>query len=207
MELAAWRLQNGGMTAAIARLKISLDDVKPKVTRRIDVPFALRLDRLHLVFQAALGWQNDHLYEFRIGGAEFGMPDPDWPGGPLDARKTSLQSAIVDTGVKRFRYLYDFGDGWEHTVIIEKIEPAKPGVTYPILLAAEGRCPPEDVGGPWGYAEYLEALADPGHERHAEMVEWQGPTFDPTKLDNAALDLALHDLATKWSRTRKPKPS
>jgi len=192
------------MTVAIARLKISLDDVNPKVVRRLAVPFALRLDRLHLAFQAALGWENYHLWEFRIGGAGFGIPDPSWPGGPLDARKSSLQRVIADTGVKRFQYLYDFGDGWEHTIIIEKIEPARPGIDYPFLLAAAGRCPPEDVGGPSGYAEYLEALADPNHERHAEMLEWRGAAFDPAKISIADLDLALEDLARKWSKTRKP---
>ncbi len=74
-----------------------------------------------------------------------------------------------------------------------------------MLLAAEGRCPPEDVGGPWGYGEYLEALAEPNHERHAEMLDWRGPAFDPTKIDTVELDLALDDLARKWSRTQKPK--
>ncbi|MFM6549534.1 MAG: plasmid pRiA4b ORF-3 family protein [Microcystis panniformis] len=193
------------MTVAIARLKISLDDVTPKVVRRLAVPFTLRLDHLHLVFQAALGWENDHLWEFRIGGAGFGIPDPSWPDGPLDARKASLQRVIADTGVKRFRYLYDFGDGWEHTVVIEKIEPMRPGLTYPFLLAAAGRCPPEDVGGPSGYAEYIEALADANHERHIEMLEWRGSAFDPAKIKIADLHLALDDLARTWSKARKPK--
>lgn len=205
MELAAAGVHNSGMTVAIARLKISLDDVTPKVVRRLAIPFALRLDRLHLVFQAALGWENYHLWEFRIGGAGFGIPDPSWPDGPLDARKTSLQRVIADTGVKHFRYLYDFGDGWEHTVVIEKIEPMRPGITHPFLLAAAGRCPPEDVGGPSGYAEYLEALADANHERHIEMLEWRGSTFDPAKVNIADLGLAVDDLARKWSKPRKPK--
>ena len=99
----------------------------------------------------------------------------------------------------------DAYDGWEHTVVIEKIEPGKPGMAYPFLLAAAGRCPPEDVGGPSGYAEYLEAMADPNHERHAAMLEWRGSAFDPAKINIADLDLALDDLATKWSRPRKPK--
>lgn len=165
--------------SAIARLKVSLDNVTPKVVRRVEVPLAIRLDRLHLVLQAALGWENYHLWEIRAGGVGFGIPDSDWGDGPLDARKVTLQDVVEDTGAKRLRYLYDFGDGWEHTIKIERIEPAQAGVDYPRLLDAQGRCPPEDVGGPWGYAEYLEALADPEHERHAEMVEWRGEGFDP----------------------------
>lgn len=200
MEFAAERLQNGRMTAAIARLKISIDAVKPKVVRRLEVPFAVRLDRLHLAFQAALGWEDRHLWAFRIGGAGFGIRDPNWPGGPHDASRAILQHVIADAGVRRFRYLYDFGDGWEHTVLIEKIEPARLGIAYPRILAAKGRCPPEDVGGPRGYGEYLEALADPHHKRHAEMIEWRGPAFDPTKVDVTEIDFALKALAQKWSR-------
>ncbi len=81
----------------------------------------------------------------------------------------------------------------------------KAGITYPFLLAAEGRCPSEDVGGPSGYADYLEALADPHHERHAEMLEWRGPAFDPAKINIADMGSRLEDLARKWSRTPKPK--
>lgn len=115
-------------TDAIARLKITLDDVKPVVLRRVEVPLAIRLDRLHHVLQIAVGWTDSHLYEFRIRGIGFGVPDPDWSMGndPIDTRKTTLLAAIEDTGAKSFKYLYDFGDGWEHTVKIEKIQPATP---------------------------------------------------------------------------------
>lgn len=101
---------------AIARLKITLDDVEPVVSRRIEVPLAIRLDRLHHVLQIVVGWTDSHLYEFRFRGIGFGIPDPDWGmgDGPIDARKTTLLAAIEDTGAKSFKYLYDFGDGWEH---------------------------------------------------------------------------------------------
>jgi len=136
------------MTAtSIARLKITLDDVKPAVQRRIEVPLTIRLDRLHLVLQAALGWTNSHLYEIKAGGVGWGMPDPDFDNGPLDARKTRLTDVLQDVGIKTLRYLYDFGDGWEHTVKVERVTEAVPGVTYPLLIDATGQCPPEDVGG------------------------------------------------------------
>src|ERR1700759_970240 len=93
----------------IARLKVTLDEVKPTVLRRIEVPFDIRLDRLHEVLQAAMGWTNSHLYEMRAGGAGWGLTDPDWPDGPLDARKARLDRVVEDTGAKTLRYLYDFG--------------------------------------------------------------------------------------------------
>jgi hypothetical protein len=138
---------------AIARLKITLEDVKPQVLRRIDVPLTIRLDRLHIVLQAALGWTNTHLWEIRAGDIGWGPQDEDDFGdGPLDAGKTRLIDVLEDVGAKTLHYFYDFGDGWEHTIKIERLLDPMPGTDYPALLEAKGRCPPEDVGGPFGYA-------------------------------------------------------
>ena len=156
----------------IARLKITLDDVKPAVLRRIEVPFNIRLDRLHLAIQAAMGWTNTHLYEIRARDVGWGIPDRDWGDGPLDARKANLGDVLEDVGTKTLRYLYDFGDGWEHTIKVERLIDPEPGALYPRLIEASGRCPPEDIGGPWGYAEFLEAIGNPKHERHDEFKEW-----------------------------------
>jgi hypothetical protein len=134
------------MTASVVRLKITLDDVKPQVMQRVAVPFNIKLNRLHEVLQAAMGWTNSHLYEFRMRNMGFGLPDEDWGEGPIDARKVSLLSAVQDTGAKSFKYLYDFGDGWEHSIKIERIFPAI-GEEKPMLIEATGNCPPEDVGG------------------------------------------------------------
>jgi len=189
------------MTAsAIARLKITLDDVKPKVQRQVEVPLTIRLDRLHLVLQAAMGWTNSHLYEIRARDVGWGIPDPDFGDGPLDARKARLIDVLEDIGMKTLKYLYDFGDGWEHTVKIERITDAVSGLSYPLLISATGRCPPEDVGGPWGYSEMLEALADPEHERHAEMLEWLGEPFDPNAIRVEDYASAVAALAKAWSR-------
>lgn len=198
------------MTAdRIARLRIALDDVEPAVMRRIEVPLTIRLDRLHLALQAALGWTDSHLYEVRARNLGWGLPDPDWGDGPLDARKARLLDMIEDTGVKSFRYLYDFGDGWEHTIKIERITDAVPGIAYPRLIEAVGRCPPEDIGGPWGYGDFLDAIADPKHERHAEFKEWIGGPFDPKAVDSEGHAHALAALAKQWARktaaTRRKK--
>ena len=117
-----------------------------------------------------MGWTNTHLYEFQIRDVGFGLPDQEWGDGPIDARKVSLLSAIQDTGAKSFKYHYDFGDGWTHSIKIERTFPIV-ALADPMLIEATGRCPPEDVGGPWVYQEFREALADPAHERHAELAE------------------------------------
>ena len=188
------------MTAdSIVHLKITLDNVKPLVLRRIEVPLTIKLDRLHLALQAALGWTNSHLYEIRARDVGWGTPDSDWPDGPLDARKARLIDVLEDVGAKTLRYLYDFGDGWEHTIKIERIAAAIPGVAYPRLIEAVGCCPPEDCGGPWGYAEFLEAIADPKHDRHTEYAEWIGDVFDPNDVDIDSLSRSLDILARKWS--------
>ena len=193
--------------AAIARLKITLDDMEPAVIRRVETPFDIRLDRLHLLIQAAMGWTNSHLYEIRVGDVGWGIPDPGWPDGPLDARKARLADVIEDVGTRTLRYIYDFGDGWEHTIKIERLGDPEPGVAYPRLIEASGRCPPEDVGGPWGYGELLEAIADPKHERHAEFKEWIADDFDPHVVDAKWLAGEVAALAKKWSRKPASKRS
>jgi Plasmid pRiA4b ORF-3-like protein len=192
------------MTAAsIAHLRIKLDDVEPAVVRHVEVPRSIRLDRLHLVLQAAMGWTNSHLYEIRLRDIGWGRPDPYFGDGPLDASKARLIDVLEDVGARSLKYLYDFGDGWEHSVRIERITDALPGIAYPRLIEATGRCPPEDVGGPSGYHEFLDAIAHPNHQEHAERLQWIGGQFDPTNADAETLAQAVHSLAKKWSR----KPS
>ena len=171
--------------ATIARLKITLDNVTPVVLRRVEVPFDIRLDRLHLTIQAAMGWTNSHPYEIRAGGVGWSTPypDADWAGDFIDARKARLGDILENIGTKSLKYLYDFGDGWEHTIKIERLIDPEPGILYPRLIEAKGRCPPEDVGGPWGYGEFLEAIADPSHERHRELKEWFADDFNPHVVD------------------------
>jgi hypothetical protein len=187
----------------IARIKVTLNDVEPEVLRRIEVPFDIRLDRLHLTIQAAMGWTNTHLYEIRGRDVGWGIPDPDWGGSPLDARKARLDDVLEDLDTKTLRYLYDFGDGWEHTLKIERLADPEPGVHYPRLIQANGRCPPEDVGGLWGYAELIEAISDASHERHTELKEWLPNDFDPNKVDADWLVREVALLAKRWS----PKPN
>lgn len=190
----------------LARLKITLDDVEPVVLRRVVVRLGIRLDRLHAVMQAAMGWTNSHLWEFRARGTGWGPRDPDggFGDGPLDAGKATLLDVLEDTGVKTLKYLYDFGDAWEQTIKLERIFAGVPGLETPFLLEATGRCPPEDIGGPSGYAEFLEAITNPAHERHAEIARWHGPDFDPAAIDVKGIEAKLEALAKRWSRPKAP---
>ena len=124
----------------IARLKITLDDVEPTVLRRVDVPFDIRLDRLHLTIQAAMGWTNSHLYELRAGdvGWSTPYPDADWSGDFLDARKARLNDILEDIGMKKLIYLYDFGDGSEHTIKVERLADPAPRALCPCLIEVSG---------------------------------------------------------------------
>ena len=184
----------------IARLRIILNDVDPQPMRQIEVPLKIRLDRLHEVIQAAMGWTDTHLYEFRAGGAEWGEPDPDgFYDGPLPAKKTTLQKVIEETGARTIQYVYDFGDDWDHAIRVEKVSEAIPGLSYPRLLKASGACPPEDVGGPYGYEAFRLAIADPEHERHEEMAELVGGPFDPEDAKSEKIVESFARLAKKWA--------
>jgi len=188
--------------ATIARLKITLDDVKPVVLRRVEVPFDIRLDRLHLTIQAAMGWTNSHLYEIRAGGVGWSTPLPGIDGArdSLDARKAKLDDVLEDIGTKTLRYVYDFGDCWKHTIKVERLADPEPRTPYPRLIEASGRCPPEDVGGPWGYAEFVEAMNDPKHQRHDELAGWiDEDEFDPTAVDTDRLAQSVAALAKHWA--------
>jgi len=185
----------GDSTAIVVQIKVKLRGVsKPPVWRRLLVRADTRLDRLHDAVVAAFGWQDYHMHVFTSGAEEFGIPDPEL--GFIDERLVSLGQLIGGVG-DRLRYTYDFGDDWEHEIVVEELLDADPEIHYPVLVAAKGACPPEDCGGPWGYAELKEVLADPSHERHQEMLDWLGlddaSAFDPGAVaaDDLEKELAL----------------
>jgi Plasmid pRiA4b ORF-3-like protein len=194
-------------TLALASVQMlnALLDVKPDVTRRLVVPFALRLDRLHLTLQAAFGWTDSHLFEFFAGEVHWGIPNPDNDYGQqlIDARKARLSDIIHETGAKTIHYLYDFGDSWDHVIKFEKWLDDAPTDGLPLLLDAVGRCPPEDVGGAPGYADYLEATSDPTHPEHEHMRLWGRERFDPNVVDRAALEAAVNALSENWKPRRR----
>lgn len=167
----------------VYQFTITLLGVHPPVWRRIQVPDCT-LDELHGQIQAAMGWMNSHLHEFTIDGRAYGNPDllHDGPDDArcLDSRRVRLSELLAAMRPPlRFRYDYDFGDNWLHQIVYERALPADPGIHCPRCVGGARACPPEDCGGPPGYADMLHALRDPTHEEHGEMLEWLGGDFDP----------------------------
>lgn len=176
------------VSKTIYQLKLTLTDIRPSIWRRIEVTDCT-LERLHEIIQIAMGWESYHLWSFQIAGEEFGPPETEDddidPFGMLEMEDSSTikLSEVQDKGVKKFSYLYDFGDSWEHQIQIEKTLSPQADVKYPRCTEGERACPPEDCGGPWGYADFLAAIRNPDHEEHAEMLDWVGGEFDPEEFD------------------------
>jgi hypothetical protein len=189
------------MKDSIIRISITLLDVDPAIWRRIEVPATCTLEGLHDVMQMLMGWADYHLHHFQFGDVMYGVPAPDDPE-MNDGRKVKL-STLLDDGERVFLYLYDYGDGWCCVVVLEAVAPVIPGVAYPRLVEGARRGPPEDVGGPWGYGEFLEAIADPKHERHTELLEWCGGHFDPQRFDIDEINRRLASLAPRRITRRK----
>lgn len=180
------------LTARRAQLRIELRGVKPLVWRRILVPETVTLAKLHGILQWTMGWMDGHLHEFEIAGERYGVPDREWqaPGEVTDERRARLQP-LIEAGVRRFTYVYDFGDHWQHLIKVEDLVPPHDGLQPIVCLAGANACPPEDVGGVYGYAEFLAALADPKHEEHDNLREWIGRAFNPAEFDLAEVNRAL----------------
>jgi hypothetical protein len=178
--------------ASVLQLRIALAGHEPEIWRRVLVPAEVRLDRLHVIFQAAMGWTNTHMHQFRIGGTDYGShldDEDDWPEDELDEVEFSLAD-LVGVG-DRFAYEYDFGDSWEHEVVVEKAATVKPVLKFAVCLDGANACPPEDCGGSPGYGDLLTVLADPRHADHEDASAWVGAGFDPGSFELAALNAAL----------------
>lgn len=180
-------------TGVIYQLEITLDHIRPPIWRRVQLKDCT-LAKLHDVIQRSVGWHDSHLHEFIAGGERFGDPRQ-WTEGfedePIgDERKVKL-SQLAERGFKKFEYVYDMGDDWKHTIKIEKTLPPEPGVHYPRLVAGARGCPPEDCGGPWGYADFVQTIHNPKHPQHDELREWVGGAFDPEAFAIDAVNAAL----------------
>lgn len=171
--------------ATAHQLTITLKDVKPPVWRRVLVPSDYTLAQVQEALLTAMGWAGYHLALFRIGSATYMDVDVDWPDDAIDPSTVRLGD-LVRAG-DRFAFEYDFGDGWRHQVVVEDVVPTL-GKQRPVCLDGGRACPPEDVGGPWGYGDFLDAIGDPQHDRHDELLEWIGGSFDPAAFDAAETD-------------------
>jgi pRiA4b ORF-3-like protein len=181
----------------VHRITITLAEVaEPRVWRRLLIPAAMPLSQLHGVIQTAMGWHDHHLHSFTDGRRTYGLPDPELQF--TDERSVRFGDLVVDGGL--IGYTYDFGDDWEHEIVVEAVGVAKLGERYPWCVGGEGACPPEDCGGPPGYEHLREILADPSDEEHHDMVKWLGldhaSEFDPAAFDIEAVNRGL--VAVGW---------
>ena len=173
----------------VYQFKITLLESHPPIWRRIQIKDCT-LDKLHEHIQTAMGWTNSHLHHFILGKQQYGDPELMQENfkefGYKDSTTTTI-SDILPKNARRFRfqYEYDFGDSWYHEVFFEGIVQPDSKVKYPLCLEGARACPPDDCGGIWGYADFVEAIADKKHERHYELLEWVGGRFDPEKFDPA----------------------
>jgi len=181
--------------SSIISLKVALRGTKPPIWRRLLAPADMTLGDLHEAIQAAMGWEGGHLHAFDIGGRHYG--DRANVDDVADEGRLTL-GEVRRSGVARFGYTYDFGDDWEHTVTIEKTLPAAQGTVYPTCVAGKRACPPEDCGGPWGYQELLDIIADPAHPERAERLEWLGEEFDPEEF---SVEVANATLAARFGHS------
>lgn len=179
----------------IYQIKITLKNSQPPIWRRIQVRSNITLNMLHKILQVVMPWEDEHLHQFIINETLFDIPKDGYDGfvETEDERKYKLNQIIP--GEKfRFIYEYDFGDSWEHILLVEKILPAEEKVYYPRCITGERACPPEDIGGIFGYYRFLEILKDPDHPEYEEMKDWVGEDFDPEKFDIEKVNRKLHKI-------------
>jgi Plasmid pRiA4b ORF-3-like protein len=166
----------------IYQIKVTLLGTDPPIWRRLLVPAELTLEQLHQVLQRAMGWEDCHMHEFRIGQQRFGKPDPmeqTFRGPRTTSERTARLFSVLGRVGATAVYTYDFGDSWEHQLAVEKRLAPESGRAYPVCLAGERHGPPEDCGGIPGFYNLLEAISNPDHEQHDELLEWLGGSFDP----------------------------
>ncbi|MDT8400015.1 MAG: plasmid pRiA4b ORF-3 family protein [Pseudomonadales bacterium] len=178
----------------IYQLKVTLKNIRPAIWRRVLVSSVTDLSELHRILQIVMGWSDNHMHLFVAGNQHFGNSDPDHDDRTLNETGVKLES-LLKGRKDRLVYEYDFGDGWEHEVVLEEVLPYSIAQVLPLCMAGGRTCPPEDVGGPWGYELFLTALGDEHHPEHHEMCAWVGEQFDPEHFDvlqvNRQLALAL----------------
>jgi len=207
LEVLAKPGHTDGMTAsptdAIATLRIEIKYIEPLIWRRIAVRTSMNLMALHTVIQATMGWLDYHLWEFFVDERKYGIPDPDRPRVKNGA--TTQLATILASGTTEFDYVYDFGDYWEHRIIVEQTNSAGTDAKYPRFLGGERRCPPEDCGGPPGYFDFIENIARKQSKKAKEALEWYGGPYNPDDIDAEQINITLARIANAY-RTGRSKP-
>ena len=187
----------------IYQLRVTLLGTKPPIWRRLLVRADMTMVQLHDVLQTAMGWQDCHMHEFSVGDRRIGQPTPEdqlMGMPPMESeRKVRLSGILSKVGSKAI-YTYDFGDTWEHSLVLEKILPVDPKLAYPVCTDGQLACPPEDCGGIPGFYDLVEALSDPHHDRYEEMLDWIGE-FDPQAFSVERVNRMLTPLRRRRDET------
>jgi Plasmid pRiA4b ORF-3-like protein len=189
-------------TPVVYQIKVTLKGSRPPIWRRMQVINDTTLAQLHRLLQCVMGWEDAHLYQFVVSGIRYGDPRLLGELDAEDARTVPLATLGL-CEKRKFLYEYDFGDSWEHELLVEKILPRDEGKRYPVCLTGKRACPPEDCGGIWGYASFLEAIRDPEHPEHDEMLEWVGGEFDPDVFDLDEVNRELQRLTSPVGRRQR----
>jgi len=174
----------------VYQFKITLEELDPPIWRRIQVPETYSFWDLHVAIQDAMDWTDSHLHQFEMRSpqageeVEIGIPDEEWEdeGQTLAGWEEKIADYFSSKNPAAL-YIYDFGDNWEHSVVLEEILPRAQKTEYPFCLEGERACPPEDCGGAWGYVDLLETIGDPDDEEYEDTIEWLGEDFDPEYFD------------------------
>ena len=177
---------------SVYQLKVTLEDIEPKIWRRIQVKGDATLFKLHRIIQLAMGWEDYHLHEFIVGEEYYAIPSPEdpWPTETKNEKRAKL-SKIAPAEGSRFIYEYDLGDSWYHDILVEKIFQPKKDLAHPVCVDGKRAAPPEDCGGTGGYEEFLEIISDPKHPDREDMLRWAGGDFDPERFDKDAVNRLL----------------
>ena len=185
---------------SVLQLNISLKQTAPLICREILIESNSTFLELHIAIQLAMGWRNDHLFNFRLEGIIIEVPTeeskyfdmilPEEGIEKLNASQTILSKYLSKPG-QTIIYHYDFGDDWEHEVTVGKILLKDKGITYPVCIAGAMNCPPENSGGIYGFYQKLEILKDKKHPDHKEISEWLDKDYDPEYFDLEVANLRL----------------
>jgi hypothetical protein len=184
-------------TTTIAVLRIELEHIEPLIWRRVAVRASINLKALHEVIQAAMGWHDHHLWQFTADERRYSLlvpDDPYWNERIINAATTKL-SALLANGITEMGYVYDFGDNWEHRIIVESTKSPEPKTLYPQFLGGERRCPPEDCGGIPGYYDFLDNITGNQSKKRKAALDWYGGPYDPDDIDEAGITTALKRIA------------
>lgn len=189
---------------SIYQLKVTLKGTRPPIWRRLQLASTDNLEDVHIALQIVMGWTNSHLHEFAKGRDRYGAPDEDFPSDIKDEIDFRLDQ-VLEKEKDKLTYMYDFGDGWEHEVVLEKILPYETSAVLPVCLKGKRACPPEDVGGIGGYKMFLETISDPSHPEYEEMLEWAGGSFDAEHFDLAQTNDFLREYCDEQTEVMSPE--